>query len=128
MEKLIKPKRLQEGDTVALITLSGAGAFNFPQRYEIGKKQIQKSLKLKIEETPNATKPKDFVYNNPQERLNDLIWAFKNPNVKAIITITGGDDSIRLLDFLKKEHLDTIKKNPKIFLGLSDTTIINFLC
>ncbi len=128
MDNLIKPKILKEGDTVALITLSGAGAFNFQKRYKIGKKQIQESLKLKIIDTPNATKPKDFIYNNPQERLNDLIWAFKNPEVKAIITITGGDDSIRLLDFIKEEHIETIRENPKIFVGLSDTTTINFLC
>ncbi len=127
MENLIKPKRLQEGDTVALITLSGAGAFKFPKRYEIGKKQIQDYLKLKVIDTPNAINTKDFIYNNPQERLNDLIWAFQNPEIKAIITITGGDDSIRLLDFVKKEHLEIIKNNPKIFIGLSDTTIINFL-
>ena len=128
MEKLIKPKKLQEGDTIALITLSGTGASNFPKRYEIGKKQIQDSLKLKIIDTPNAIKPKDFIYNNPKERLNDLMWAFQNKEVKAIIAITGGDDSIRLLDFVKEEYLEIIRRNPKIFVGLSDITTINFLC
>lgn len=125
---MIKPKKLKEGDTIALITLSSAGAYKHPARYAIGKKQIEDSLKLKIIETPNATKSKDFIYNNPSERLNDLIWAFKNPEVKAIVSITGGDDSIRLLDFLKKKHLDIIRKNPKIFIGMSDTTTTSFLC
>jgi muramoyltetrapeptide carboxypeptidase LdcA involved in peptidoglycan recycling len=125
---LIKLKKLNEGDTVALITLSSAGAYKYPARYAIGKKQIEDSLKIKIIETPNATKSKDFIYNNPLERLNDLIWAFKNPEVKAIVSITGGDDSIRLLNFLTEEHLNIMRKNPKIFIGMSDTTTISFLC
>jgi len=128
MNQLIKPKKLQERDTIALITLSGAGASNFPKRYKIGKKQIQESFNLRVVDTPNATKTKEFIYNNPKERLNDLIWAFQNPDVKAIISITGGDDSIRLLDFVKEEHLGVIRRNPKIFVGFSDTTTINFLC
>ena len=128
MIKLIKPKKLKKGDTVALITLSWGGASKYRDRYLVGKKQIEETFGLKVIETPNALKPADWIYEHPEERLNDLIWAFQNPDIKAIISIIGGDDSIRLFDFVKEEHLDIIRKNPKIFVGLSDTTIINFLC
>jgi muramoyltetrapeptide carboxypeptidase LdcA involved in peptidoglycan recycling len=128
MIKLIKPKKLKRGDTVALITLSWGGASECQERYFVGKKQIEKTFGLKVIETPNALKSSDWIYEHPEERLNDLIWAFKNPDIKAIVSIIGGDDSIRLLSFLKKEHLDIIRRNPKIFVGLSDTTTINFLC
>ena len=128
MIKLIKPKKLKRGDTVALITLSWGGASECQDRYFAGKKQIEKTFGLKVIETPNALKSSDWIYEHPEERLNDLIWAFKNPDIKAIVSIIGGDDSIRLLSFLKKEHLDIIRRNPKIFVGLSDTTTINFLC
>ncbi len=123
---MIKPPRLRKGDTVALITLSWGGASRFKERYNIGKNRI-KELGLKVIETPNALKSEKWVYNHPKERLEDLIWAFKNKEVKAIISIIGGDDSIRLLDYLTKKHLRIIKKNPKIFIGFSDTTIINFI-
>ena len=126
--ELIKPKKLNKGDTVALITLSWGGAFEFKDRYLAGKKQIEETFGLKVLETPNALKSSKYIYENPDKRLNDLMWAFKNPEVKAIISIIGGDDSIRILDFLKKEHLEIIKNNPKIFIGLSDSTTINFLC
>lgn len=128
MTKLIKPRKLKKGDVVALITLSWGGASECKDRYLSGKKQIEETFELRVIETPNALKSSDWIYNNPKERLNDLIWAFKNPEIKAIISIIGGNDSIRLLDFIKKDDLETIKNNPKIFIGLSDTTIINFLC
>lgn len=128
MIKLIKPEKLSKGDTVALVTLSWGGASECKDRYLCGKNQIEETFGLKVIETPNALKSSDWIYEHPEERLNDLIWAFKNPEVKAIISIIGGDDSIRLFDFLKEEHLEIIRENPKIFVGLSDTTTINFLC
>ncbi len=123
----LKPNKLVKGDMVALISLSWGGASKHKNRYLIGKKQIEKTFDLKVIETPNALKSAEWLYNHPEKRLDDLIWAFKNPKVKAIISIIGGDDSIRLLDFIKKEHLKIIGDHPKIFLGLSDTTTINFL-
>jgi muramoyltetrapeptide carboxypeptidase LdcA involved in peptidoglycan recycling len=128
MEYYIKPEKLRKGDTVALITLSWGGASRYKERYLAGKKQIEETFGLRVIETPNALKSANFIYENPKERLEDLIWAFKNPEVKAIISIIGGDDSIRLLEFIKEEHLDIIRNNPKIFIGLSDSTTVNFLC
>jgi muramoyltetrapeptide carboxypeptidase LdcA involved in peptidoglycan recycling len=51
--------------------------------------------------------------------------AFSDSSIKAIISTLGGDDSIRLLPYL---DFDTIRENPKIFLGYSDTTISHFAC
>jgi muramoyltetrapeptide carboxypeptidase LdcA involved in peptidoglycan recycling len=51
--------------------------------------------------------------------------AFEDASVKAIITTIGGDDSIRTLPFI---DFDIIRKHPKIFLGLSDTTVTHFCC
>jgi len=124
----MKPTKLNPGDKVALITLAWGGANTCKDRYLQGKKQIEETFDLKVVETPNALKSEDWIYEHPEERLNDLIWAFENKDIKAIITIIGGDDTIRLLRCLKPKHLEIIKNNPKIFVGLSDTTIINLLC
>lgn len=48
---LIQPKLLQEGDTVATISLSWGGAGELAHRYEWGKKQLQDIFGLKVEET-----------------------------------------------------------------------------
>ncbi len=108
--ELMKPKKLNKGDSVAFITLSWAGASVYKDRYLIGKKQLAETFDLDIIETPHALKDEDWIYNKPKERLNDFIWAFKNPDIKAIFTIIGGDDSVRMLQYLNDNLVETIKK------------------
>lgn len=50
--------------------------------------------------------------------------ACKNPDITAIISTIGGEESIRLLPYI---DFDIIRENPKIFLGYSDSTIIHFM-
>jgi len=120
---MIKPKKLQQGDKVATISLSWGGAGTVPSRYAIGKKQIQDTFGLKVVETTNALKSAEWIYNNPKARAEDLMEALEDSSIKAIISNIGGDDSIRMLPFI---DLDVIKKNPKIFLGFSDSTVTHF--
>ena len=125
MRNLIKPKVLKEGDKVATISLSWGGAGELPHRYEFGKKQLQEVFGLEVVETKNALKSAEWIYNNPQARAEDLMEAFSDQSVKAIIANIGGDDSVRILPFL---DLNIIAQNPKIFLGFSDATITHFAC
>jgi muramoyltetrapeptide carboxypeptidase LdcA involved in peptidoglycan recycling len=67
----------------------------------------------------------DELAMHPEMRAKDLMTAFRNPEVKGIISAIGGSDTIRLLKYV---DLDVIKSNPKIFLGYSDTTINHFMC
>ncbi|MGQ0515407.1 LD-carboxypeptidase, partial [Bacillus sp. D-CC] len=55
-------------------------------------------------------------------RVQDLHEAFRDPNVKAILTTLGGYNSNGLL-----KHLDyhLIRENPKFFCGYSDITALN---
>ena len=118
--RFLKPERLKKGDTVAAISLSSGAAHMFPHRYKAGKRQFEEAFGLKVVETPHALESNDWLYGNPQARANDLHWALQNPDVKAIISTIGGDDSVRILPYL---DADLIRKHPKIFMGFSDTTI-----
>jgi len=122
---LIKPKPLQPGDTVAAISLSWGGPGTFPHRYETGKEQLQQEFGVTVVETPHAVRDAGWLYQNPGARAGDLMGAFADPSIKAIISTIGGDDSIRILPFL---DLDIIRSNPKIFMGYSDTTISHLAC
>jgi len=126
MKQLIKPNRLKTGDLVATVSLSGSSAGRFPARYQHGKKQFEETFGVKIIEMPNSLKT-DELYNNPQLRLDDMMTAFKNPEIKAILTNIGGDETIRLLRYMTDEHFEIIRNNPKIFLGMSDTTANHFM-
>jgi muramoyltetrapeptide carboxypeptidase LdcA involved in peptidoglycan recycling len=125
MRSLIKPNKLTRGDTIAAITLSWGGAGLFPYRYQIGKNRLKEIFGLNVIETKHAMRDPEWIYNNPQARAADLMEAFENPEIKGIFSIIGGDDSIRLLPYI---NYDIIRKNPKIFLGFSDTTVEHFIC
>ena len=122
---LTKPKALQPGDKVAVISLSWGGAGELPTRYEQGKKQLQTMFGLEVVETTHALKSAQWLSDNPRALAQDLMEAFADPAIKAIISAIGGDDSCRILRYI---DLETIKQNPKIFLGFSDSTITHLLC
>ena len=125
MRYLTKPQKLHKGDKVATISLSWGGAGEFIHRYEQGKQQLQKTFGLEVVGTANALKSAEYIYKNPKARADDLMEAFADKSIKAIISNIGGDDSIRTLPFT---DLKIIQQNPKIFLGFSDTTISHIAC
>jgi len=128
MKTLIKPKALKSGDTIASISLSAGLAGLFPHRYQQGVKQIEESFGIKVIPTPHALHSEDEIYNHPDWRLEDMMWAFENPEVKGILSNIGGDDTVRLLPLMNEKHFETIRNNPKIFMGLSDTTVNHMMC
>ena len=119
MKELIVPKKLNRGDTIALISLSGgrAGDEDMLPRYQIGKSRLEEIYGVRIIETPNALAGSSFLYEHPEKRAEDLMWALKNPDIKGIICNMGGDDSYRVLPYI---DIQIIHDNPKVFMGYSD--------
>lgn len=124
---LIKPARLQPGDKVATISLSwgGAGDPEILWRYEQGKHRLETVFGLTVVEMPLTLKGSAYVYDRPKERARDLMQAFLDPSIKGIFTCIGGDDSIRMLPYI---DFNVIRKNPKILMGYSDTTVTHMIC
>ena len=117
----IKPPRLRGGDLVAAVSMSRGLPAVFPHRYETGKRQLENTFGVKVIEAPNTLKEPDWLYRNPKARADDLHWALLNPEVRAIVSTIGGDDSVRILPYV---HPEIIRENPKILMGFSDTTIM----
>lgn len=123
---MIKPERLKMGDKVAIVSLSDGmlGEKQYLHKYELGKKRLEEKFGLEVISMPNALKGIDYLYKHPEKRAEDLMEAFKDKSIKAIICAIGGDDTIRLLPYI---DYDIIKSNPKIFMGFSDTTANHFM-
>lgn len=122
---MIKPHKLEPGDKVAAISLSWGGPSHYPYRYQAGKQQLEDEFELEVVETTHALADADWLWKNPQARADDLMEAFADPSIKAIISTIGGDDSVRILPYL---DLEVMRSNPKIFLGYSDTTVTHLAC
>lgn len=120
--KTIKPKKLQKGDTVAIISPSGGVSDELKDQFNKGVKFLE-SLGLKVTIGKNALKRFYYSGGTVAERLSDIHDAFSDTEVKAIIMSIGGASANHLLDGL---DFDLIKNNPKIFCGISDgTTLLN---
>lgn len=126
MKQLIKPKSLQSGDKVATISLSwgGAGDADFLWRYLQGKSRLE-AMGFEVVELKHTLSGSDYLYQHPEARAEDLMTAFRDPEIKGIFSCIGGDDSIRLLPYV---DLNVIRNNPKVFIGYSDTTVTHLLC
>ena len=116
--QMIKPKKLNSGDTVALISPSWgcAGAARVVWKYKLGCERLEE-LGLKVVSAPNALKGTTYLHDHPEARAADMMWAFSHPDVKGILCNIGGNDSERILPYLDPQ---VIRSNPKIFCGYSD--------
>lgn len=121
MYKLEVPKVLKRGDTIALISISGgrAGDEDMLYRYEVGKRRLEEIWGIHVIPTPNALAGSNFLYEHPEARAEDLMWAMQDKEINGIICMMGGDDSYRVLPYI---DLNVIKNNPKVFMGYSDIT------
>lgn len=123
---MMKPKRLQKGDKVAIVSLSRGmlGEKMFFHKYELAKKRLEEDYGLEVIPMPNALKGIGYLYEHPEARAQDFMEAFRNPEIKAVFNAIGGDDTIRLLPYI---NFDILRDNPKIFTGFSDSTTNHFM-
>lgn len=113
-----RPPRLEPGDNVAVVTTSWGGPHEFPAVHEAGIAALER-LGLVVREYAGTRRPPDQLRADPQGRASDLNAAFEDPSIAAIVSSIGGDDSARILPYL---DADSIRNNPKVFMGYSDTT------
>jgi muramoyltetrapeptide carboxypeptidase LdcA involved in peptidoglycan recycling len=127
MKRLVIPPKLRPGDTVATVSLSwgGAGDEELIWRYRVGKKRLEEQFGLRVVEMEGTLKGSKYLYEHPEARAKDLMDAFSNPEIKAIFSCIGGEESVRMLPWI---DFDLIRQNPKPFVGYSDSTITHLIC
>jgi muramoyltetrapeptide carboxypeptidase LdcA involved in peptidoglycan recycling len=125
LSSALKPARLRPGDTVAAVTLAWGGPGTFPGRYAAGKRQFEQEFRCRVIETRHTLRDAAWIAANPKARAEDLMEAFADESIRAVISTIGGDDTIRLLPYLDP---GVLRAHPKIFMGYSDTTVLHFAC
>src|SRR4051812_15502007 len=118
--KMVKPARLRPGDRVAAVSLSWGGPGAIPHRYQAGKAQFEREFGVQVMEMKHTLESPEWLERNPKARADDLMEAFADSQINGIISTIGGDDSVRLLPHI---DLEVIRRNPKVVMGYSDTTV-----
>ncbi|MBX3142492.1 MAG: LD-carboxypeptidase [Trueperaceae bacterium] len=112
---------LNRGDRVAVLSPSFAAPGMFPEVFELGLSRMRDVFGLEPVEFPTTRK----LGASAEERSRDLVAAFEDPSIKAVIASIGGDDQVTYVHRLPPEPF---ARNPKPFFGYSDNShLANFL-
>jgi muramoyltetrapeptide carboxypeptidase len=116
---IIKPKKLQKGDTIGILAISGN--IKEYERIERAKEFLEnEGYKVLVSKTCKTSR-RYLAGESEEELISTLHDFFMNKAVDAILCARGGFGTLKLVN---KINWDIIKKNPKIFAGYSDITIL----
>ncbi len=121
--KTIIPKKLQKGDTIGILAVSGRikEYENIKNAANYLKKQ---GYKVVISNTCK-TSHRYMAGNCDEDCISAFHDFFENKKINAILCARGGYGTLRLID---KLDWNIVKNNPKIFAGYSDiTTLLNMI-
>ena len=117
--QVLHPPRLQPGNTIGII--SPSGAIYESQSYEVAVESMQ-ALGLKVKLGEHVKARHGHLAGTDEQRAQELNTMFSDPDVDAIICLRGGSGAARILNLL---DYDIIKKHPKVFIGYSDITALH---
>lgn len=108
---------LNKGDTIGIVSPSSPV---LEHQLKSGIRFLEENG-FKVKYGKNIFSHERFLAGKDDDRANDLMDFFKDPDIKGIIASRGGQGSQRLLPLL---DYNIIKKNPKKLFGFSDTTAL----
>ncbi len=120
VKQIVKPSALRRGDTIGIV--APASSFDI-ERFKIGVKKLRNlGYKVRYERcifSKYWSKP-----GHDKKRAEQINRMFDDKQIKAILCAKAGYGSIDILPYIDKQ---TVKKNPKVFVGYSDITAL-LLC
>lgn len=118
--KLLKPKALKQGDTLGIIACSTPITSSSQETIQRGY-QYLRDRGFRLIEAPNCRKVTGHSAGSVPERAKAINSFFEDPKIHGLIAFWGGFQSHQLLEYL---DYDLIRRNPKPFIGFSDTTAL----
>jgi len=118
-KKLIKPARLKNGDTIALVT---PGSYITQQEKEESINNLR-SLGFNVIYSDRLMQKNGYFSATDRERAADLNEMFERKDVQGIMCARGGYGCARILPYL---DYDLIEDNPKALIGFSDVTALQY--
>ncbi|BEP15661.1 LD-carboxypeptidase [Acidothermaceae bacterium B102] len=119
--QLAAPRKLAPGDRVAVVSPSFAAPAVFPHVHELAMTRLRDELGL----VPVEYLTTRQLGSPAIDRARDLMAAWADLSIRAVLATIGGDDQITVLP-----HLDpaVFRADPKPYVGYSDNTnLLNWL-
>ncbi|MFC4072632.1 S66 peptidase family protein [Actinoplanes subglobosus] len=115
---MIRPRRLERGDLVALV--APAGPVTEPQADAAA--AILTTWGLRTHRGRHALGRRSFLSGTDDERRSDMNEALRNPEVRAVLCLRGGYGTQRIADDL---DYAAVRADPKLVIGFSDITALH---
>ena len=112
---MIKPAALRPGDRIAIV--APASPFSRDE-FDAGVREIR-VLGFEPVWTETVFARESYLAGTPDARARDLLDAWTDPNVAAVVAARGGYGSVQLLPLLNRQRFC---ERPKPFIGYSDNT------
>ncbi|MEX2110574.1 MAG: LD-carboxypeptidase [Gemmatimonadaceae bacterium] len=116
--ELNRPAPLLPGDTIGVVAPSYAPRPAWLNRGVLALEAAGYNVLL----DPEVERFRRFQRKEDERRAQNLMGIWLNPEVKAVISCTGGYGAVRLLPYLDPE---VFRRNPKAFVGYSDVTALH---
>lgn len=84
---------------------------------------LRETLNLEVVVMPTALTGLKLSTFQAKEKARDIMSAYKDSSIDALLAVHGGASALRLLEYL---DFDVIKSNPKPIIGFSDTTSLQY--
>jgi muramoyltetrapeptide carboxypeptidase len=121
LSPLIVPPFLEPGDTIGIAT--PASPYD-REPFEAGL-TILRQWGYSAQLGRRGIRKKKYLAGSDAERAAELMDLFQDPTIKAVLCARGGYGAMRLLELLDYRE---IKRNPKLFIGFSDITVLLLAC
>jgi muramoyltetrapeptide carboxypeptidase len=115
----IQPLRLKKEDTIAIV--APAGPIEKRDGLDKGIATLERmGFRVRIDD--RIFQSSRYLAGSDAARAEELMQAFEDPSIQAIIALRGGYGCSRLIPLLEEKRL---RPHPKIFMGFSDLTTLH---
>lgn len=120
MSSTIKPKALRRGDAIGVV--APAGPVNRERMDRALARVQERGFRLKT--YGDIYRSSGYLAGDDATRTDELMAAFADPETAAVWCARGGYGVVRILERL---DFDVIGRNPKVFVGFSDITLLHIV-
>ncbi len=115
----IHPSRLKPGDSVAIV--APAGPIEHRDSLNLGISALER-MGFRVRFDERIFQSFHYLAGTDADRAEELMRAFEDPEVRAIVGLRGGYGCSRLMPFLQERRFRSF---PKLFMGFSDLTTLH---
>jgi muramoyltetrapeptide carboxypeptidase LdcA involved in peptidoglycan recycling len=123
MPSILRPNALREGDLVAVMALSGGLEPSEASLFARGVEAIeQMGFTVRVSPLVDLNRRWWWAAAPPREVAEEFNAALRDPQVRAIFSLTGGRMTLSYLDMIDYE---AVRADPKPLLGFSDISTLH---